>query len=51
MAPNLEGITGKYLSDCLVVDPRSDAQNRQWQSDFWNASKEMVKLSESDPQI
>ena len=51
MAPQLDGVTGKYLSDCAVIDSRSDTQNRQWQNDFWNASKEMVKLTENDPQI
>lgn len=51
MAPQLDGVTGKYLSDCAVIDPRSDTQNRQWQNDFWNKSKEMVKLTENDPQI
>lgn len=51
MSPELEGITGKYLFECKVAEPRSDVHKKNWQTALWEASKEIVKLTENDPQI
>lgn len=51
MSPELEGVTGQYLAECKVVEPRSDVHKKEWQSALWEASRETVKLSENDPQI
>lgn len=51
MSPELEGITGQYLVECKIAEPRGDVYKKAWQSALWNASKEIVKLAENDPQI
>ena len=51
MSPQLENITGQYLVECKIDEPRSDAHNIVWQGMLWNASKAMVKLTGDDPQI
>jgi hypothetical protein len=51
MSPQLDGITGKYLVECKIAEPRSDVHKKEWQSALWTASREIVKLTENDPQI
>lgn len=51
MSPQLDGITGQYLAECKIAEPRSDVNKKKWQSALWDASKEVVKLTENDPQI
>jgi hypothetical protein len=51
MSPQIENITGQYLFECKIGEPRSDVHKREWQSALWEASRKMVKLQENDPQI
>lgn len=51
MSPELEGITGQYLVECKIAEPRADVHKKKWQNALWIASKEIVGLTENDPQI
>lgn len=51
MSPELENVTGQYLFECKIGEPRSDVYKRDWQSELWKASQAMVKLTENDSKI
>lgn len=51
LSPELEGVTGKYYRDCKEGTPHKGVHNREWQTVLWEKSKEIVKLSDNDPQI
>lgn len=51
MSSELESVTGQYLVECKIDKTRSDAHNREYQSELWKSSIKMVKLNANDPKI
>lgn len=51
VSKKLEGISGKYLSDCQVTDLFSFVKDEEKNRYFWEESAKIVKLSPEDPKI
>lgn len=51
LAPELNGVTGRYFRNCRESRPNARVFNRQWQTVLWEESKRIVKLTRHDPQI
>nr|XP_039263316.1 retinol dehydrogenase 12-like [Styela clava] len=48
IAPELEGVTGKYFSGCKVVRESSDARDDESASKLWKISEELTGLHETE---
>jgi WW domain-containing oxidoreductase len=42
VSPKAEGISGKYLADCNVTEPRRDANDRVLATKLWDVSEKIV---------
>jgi hypothetical protein len=46
VSPDLEGLSGAYLSDCQVLDPSSQAQDEELARKVWALTEE--QMAEAD---
>ena len=51
MSSDLNGISGKYFSDCKESKSNQKSHSTEWQKILWKASKRIVKLTRNDPII
>jgi retinol dehydrogenase 14 len=51
LAPELDGVTGRYFRSCRESRPNARVFNKEWKNLLWEESKKIVKLTKSDPQI
>lgn len=51
LSPDLDNVSGKFYRDCKESVPNPKVHNKLWWTALWEASKEMVKLTNEDPQI
>lgn len=51
VSKKLNGVTGKYLSDCQIEDLWSFAKNEEKNRILWEESVKVVNLTENDPKI
>ncbi|XP_059468766.1 retinol dehydrogenase 14 [Neocloeon triangulifer] len=47
----VEGVSGKYFSDCKESSLNAAVQDRDFAKKFWEISEKMVKLQAEDPKI
>ena len=50
VSESCEQLTGKYFSDCKVVQCSSVAQDPDLANDLWNKSSELVQLDQRLPE-
>lgn len=51
VSQKLNGVTGKYLSDCKITELMNFVQNEENNRIFWEESVKMVNLGPQDPKI
>lgn len=51
LSTNLENISGKYISDCQIVEPSKESLNVEWQKIMFEEAARIVGLRATDPEV
>lgn len=51
LAPELEGISGRYYRDCKEGTTHRNILKLEWREALWEQSVKLVKLTNEDPKI
>ena len=51
IVPELEEVTGKFFCDCAEISLNKRVQDKRRRERFWEGSKRIVNLKETDPKI